>query len=140
MTYEVVSIGLSLCLITLFSYVLFYSVKNTCGFCLKSICAGFLLSNVTNIIATQDLVYITENARAIWRALGEMFSNMSYSYMALRYLFVVRGNSYVLKGLPVPMSVRKSNGLIFLINFAVNVATPIVFIMSASDFNYTSMT
>jgi hypothetical protein len=79
----------------MFSYVLFYSFRNTCPYCLRSISICFVLADVVNIIKVS---MFPKNERVGWLLadLAILFQNWAYCLLALRYLFVVRGNKYIM--------------------------------------------
>lgn len=130
--YEVTALTLASGLIVSFSYVFYYSLGNTCGFCMKSICGSFLFSNLFRVAAVQTVWPLSQEGALISDSLSEMTMNVAYSFLVLRYLFVVRGNRYVLKGQAVPDRIRKSNMGMMHLNMVLNVSAPIAFIICVS--------
>ena len=63
--YEWTTIGLAAVMIGMLSYILYYSFRNTCGFCFKSIVIWLIINDLLLIVFVQKLVDLNDTTRVI---------------------------------------------------------------------------
>jgi hypothetical protein len=86
-----------------------------------------VIANVVNIV---KVVWAAdEQTQWLMADLATLFQNLAYCLLALRYLFVVRGNRYVMQRKPIPKELENVNARIWLLLMAVNIIVPVASIV-----------